>query len=232
MTSGGSGLSVDMTTVGFIGSGHIGGTVARLAVAAGYDVVLSNSRGPETLRELADELGPRARAGTAAAAASAGDLVVVSVPFRAYRDVPAEPLAGKPVIDTNNYYPQRDGQVAELDDGSTTSSELLQRHLRDARVVKVFNNIFFKHLASLARPTGAPDRSALPIAGDDPDAKAAVAAFLDRIGYDSVDAGPLGAGGRRFQVDTPAYGAPYGPFSDAHGTPASAAALRTALAAA
>ncbi|TML24422.1 MAG: NADP oxidoreductase [Actinobacteria bacterium] len=221
-----------MTTVGFIGSGHIGGTVARLAVAAGYDVVLSNSRGPETLGDLVDELGPRARAGTPEEAAEAGDIVVVSIPLKAYTSVPVGPLAGKPVIDTNNYYPQRDGHIAELDDGSTTSSELLQRHLPDAHVVKVFNNIFFKHLGSLARPTGAPDRSALAIAGDDPDAKATVARFLDRIGYDAVDAGPLGKGGRRYQVGAPAYGAPYGSTSDEHGIPADAAKLRAALGAA
>ena len=163
-----------MTTIGLIGSGHIGGTVARLAVAAGYDVVVSNSRGPETLRELVGELGPRARAATAAEAAAAGDIVVVSVPFKAYQAVPAEPLAGKVVIDTNNYYPQRDGQFAELDDASATCSELLQRHLAGAQVVKVFNNIFFKHLGSLARPAGAADRTALPIAGDDAAAKATV----------------------------------------------------------
>lgn len=221
-----------MTTVGFIGSGYIGGTVARLAVAAGYDVVMSNSRGPETLRDLVDELGPRARAATSAEAAAAGDLVVVSVPFGAYQAVPVAPLAGKPVIDTNNYYPNRDGRVAALDDDSTTSSELLQAHLGTARVVKAFNNIFYRHLGSLARPAGAADRTALPIAGDDPAAKAVVVEFLDRIGYDSVDAGPLAAGGRRFQPDTPPYGMPYGPFSDPDGRPASVEVLRAALAAA
>ncbi len=229
MVDGAGGLASVMTTVGFIGSGHIGGTVARLAAAAGYDVVLSNSRGPETLKDLVEELGPRARAGTPEEAAQAGDLVVVSVPFKAYRGVPVGPLAGKPVLDTNNYYPQRDGQFAELDDDSTTSSELLQRHLPEARVVKVFNNIFFKHLGNLARPAGAPDRTALAIAGDDPGAKAAVTAFLDEIGYDAVDAGPLGAGGRRFQVGSGAYGGVYGSFDDEHGTPASATKLRTAL---
>src|SRR5207248_8829521 len=112
-----AGLGPDMTTVGLIGSGHIGGTVARLAVAAGYDVVLSNSRGPDTLKELVDELGPRARAGTPEEAAEAGDLVVVTVPLRALAAVPVEPLAGKVVMDTCNYYPQRDGQIPELDDG-------------------------------------------------------------------------------------------------------------------
>ncbi|MEV4417811.1 NAD(P)-binding domain-containing protein [Catellatospora sp. NPDC049609] len=218
-----------MTTIGFIGSGNIGGTVARLAVAAGYDVVLSNSRGPQTLTDLVSELGPRARAGTVEEAAAAGDLVLVSVPLRAYASIPAAPLAGKVVMDTNNYYPERDGRIDVLDDGSTTSSELLQRHLAGARVVKVFNNIYFKHLGSLARPAGAADRSALVVSGDDPEAKAAVLSFLDAIGYDGVDAGPLGTGGRRHQPDTAAYGAPYGSFSDEAGTPASAATVRAAL---
>ena len=218
-----------MTTIGLIGSGHIGGTVARLAVAAGYDVVLSNSRGPETLRDLVAELGPKARAGSVQDAAAAGDVVVVSVPLKAYQAAPAEPLSGKVVIDTNNYYPQRDGPVAELDDGSVTSSELLQRHLPGAAVVKAFNNIHSRHLASLPRPAGAGDRTALPIAGDDAAAKATVTAFLDAIGYDAVDAGTL-ADSWRFQPDTPAYGPPYGSFSDPAGTPADAETVRTAVA--
>ena len=218
-----------MATVGFIGSGHIGGTVARLAVDAGYEVVLSNSRGPDTLAELVAALGPAARAATPAEAAAAADLVVVSIPLRAYRSVPAEPLAGKVVMDTNNYYPQRDGNIAELDDGSTTGPELLQAHLGTAQVVKVFNNIYFRYLGELARPAGAADRSALPIAGDGAGAKAAVTGFLDAIGFDAVDAGPLGEGGRRFQVGTPAYGRPYG---ESAATPADAAAIRAVLAAA
>jgi len=219
-----------MTTVGLIGSGKIGGTVARLAVAAGYDVVLSNSRGPETLKDLVEELGPRARAATAVEAGEAGDLVVVSVPLGAARAVPVAPLAGKVVIDTNNYYPQRDGQFPELDDESTTTSELLQRHLPTSKVVKGFNNIYFKHLGSLARPAGAADRSALAIAGDDADAKAAVTAFLDAIGYDTVDAGPL-AEGWRFQRDTAAYAGIYFGQGEA-GIPVDAGTVRAALAAA
>jgi predicted dinucleotide-binding enzyme len=226
-----------MTTVGFIGSGKIGSTLARLALAAGYDVVMSNSRGPQTLTELVDQLGAGARAGTAAQAAEAGDLVVVSVPQKSYRSVPVEPLAGKTVIDTNNYYPQRDGVVAELADGSTTSSELLQRHLPAAHVVKVFNNIMFTHLQTLARPAGAAERTSLPIAGDDPGAKAAVAAFLDAIGFDAVDAGPLSEGWRyQSDAETAAYGAVY--FRDATaadratdpGQPVDAGTLRSALA--
>ena len=210
-----------MTTVGIIGSGMIGGTVARLSVAAGYHVVLSNSRGPETLAELVAELGPLATAGTGEQAAEAGDLVLVSIPVKAFGDVPVKPLAGKPVMDTGNYYPQRDGQIAELDTGALTSSGLLQRYLPEAHVVKVFNNIFFKHLGSLARPHGAQDRSALPIAGDDAAAKAAVTEFLDSIGYDAVDAGSLAESWRQ-EPGTPVYGTPYGPFSDEMGTPASA----------
>jgi predicted dinucleotide-binding enzyme len=217
-----------MTTIGFVGSGHIGSTVARLAVAAGYDVVMSNSRGPETLADLVAGLGPKARAGTAEDAATAGDLVVVSVPVKAVPDIPAAPLAGKPVMDTGNYYPQRDGHIPTLDDGTSTSSQFLADHLGSTHVVKVFNNIFFKHLGALARPAGAPDRTALPIAGDDADAKKQVSAFLDAIGYDAVDAGPLDAG-RAYQPDTAAYGRPYGPFTDEDGAPASAAKVRTAL---
>lgn len=220
-----------MTTVGLIGSGRIGGTVARLAVAAGHPVVLSNSRGPDTLAELASELGPLARAGTGQEAAEAGDLVVVTIPLRAFASVPAGPLTGKVAIDTCNYYPQRDGHIPELDSGALTSSELIQRHLAGSAVVKAFNNIFYKHLEWLSRPSGAPDRSFLPIAGDDPEAKAAVTAFLDSIGYGAVDPGPLAEGWRQ-QPGTPVYGAPYGSFDDEQGQPASADAIREALKAA
>jgi 8-hydroxy-5-deazaflavin:NADPH oxidoreductase len=217
-----------MTTIGIIGSGNIGGTVARLSVAAGYHVVLSNSRGPETLDELVAELGRLAAAGTAEQAAEAGDLVVVSVPVKAFGEIPAKPLAGKVVMDTGNYYPQRDGHLAELDTAALTSSGLLQRDLPDAQVVKVFNNIFFKHLRSLARPRGAEERTALPIAGDSAAAKAAVTEFLDAIGYDAVDAGSL-ADSWRQEPGTPVYGTPYGPFSDEAGTPAGTARIHADL---
>jgi predicted dinucleotide-binding enzyme len=219
-----------MTTVGFIGSGMIGGTVARLSVAAGHQVVLSNSRGPGTLEELAHELGPLARAGTGAQAA-AGDIVVVAIPLRAYPSIPAGPLAGKTVIDADNYYPERDSHIAELDSGAVTSSGLLQRHLPGSHVVKAFNNIFYRHLLSLAHPAGAADRTFLPIAGDDPAAKQAVTGFLDSIGYGAVDAGSL-ADSWRQEPGTPVYGAPYGPFSLEKGAPASEDTIRAALAAA
>jgi predicted dinucleotide-binding enzyme len=209
----------------------IGGTVARLAIDAGYDVVLSNSRGPETLQQLCAELGPQARAARGAECAEAADLVVVAVPVKAYLGLPAAPLRGKVVMDTGNYYPERDGQLQELDSGSLTSSELLARQLPGAEVVKVFNNIFYQHLLNLARPAGATDRSYLPIAGDGATAKAAVTQFLDSIGYGAVDVGAL-ADGWRMQPGTPVYGPPYGSFDNEKGTPASEAVIRTALAAA
>jgi predicted dinucleotide-binding enzyme len=220
-----AGLAAGMATVGFIGCGRIGSSVATLAVDAGQHVVLSNSRGPETLHDLVAELGPLARAATSAEAAAAGDIVLVSIPVKGCPDLPAASLAGKIVMDTGNYYPERDGQVPELATHQLTDSEYLQHLLPGAEVVKVFNNIFFKHLRSLPRPAGATDRSYLAIAGDSASAKAAVTEFLDSIGYGTVDAGPL-AEGWRFQPGTPAYGPPYGTFEDEKGTPASAEVVR------
>ncbi len=194
-----------MAIIGFIGAGHIGSQLARLAVASGHDVVVSNSRGPETLSALVEELGPRARAGTAVEAARAGEIVVVSVPLKAYRAVPVEPLAGKVVIDTNNYYPQRDGHIRELDDESTTTAELLQAHLPSSRVVKAFNHIYAAELTTHGQPLGTENRRALAIAGDDAAAKATVTRLIDQFGFDTVDAGPLREGWR-IQRDTPGYG--------------------------
>jgi 8-hydroxy-5-deazaflavin:NADPH oxidoreductase len=221
-----------MRTIGLIGSGNIGSTVARLAVDAGYDVVLSNSRGPETLADLVEKLGPRAQAATAAEAAEAADIAVVTVPLKNYRQVPAEPLGGKVVIDTNNYYPDRDGHIADLDDESTTTSELLQAHLPGSHVVKGFSNIYVDHLATLARPSGDPDRSVLALAGDDAAAKQTVIRFLDAIGYDALDVGAL-AEGWRFQRDTSAYVTPYAvpgtSYPDWTGRPTTPEMLRDAL---
>ena len=202
-----------MTTIGLIGSGNIGGTVARLAVDAGYDVVVSNSRGPETLADLVEQLGPKARAATAAEAAQAGDLVVLTIPLGKVDQVDPATLAGKVVLDTGNYYPQRDGAIAALDDKETTTSGLVQEHLAQSHVVKAFNNIFFGHLGSMQRPAGAPDRSTLMIAGDDADAKETAAAFIEALGYDVYDAGSL-ADSWRFQRDQPAYVGAYAEDGD------------------
>ncbi|WP_416968079.1 NADPH-dependent F420 reductase [Streptomyces sp. 4F14] len=195
-------------TLGLIGSGNIGTAVARLAITAGWDVVLSNSRGPETLTDLVTDLGDKARAATPADAARAGDLVVATVPLYAYDKLPVDALAGKTVLDTLNYYPARDGRIAELDANDLTSSALLQRSLPGSRVVKVFNNIGAHQLFTLARPAGAPDRSALPIAGDDPAAKKEAADLLDALGWDAVDTGTL-AESWRSEPETPVYVKPY-----------------------
>jgi len=209
-----------MTTIGLIGAGNIGQAVARLAVDHGYDVVLANSRGPETLADLVADLGDRASADTAEGAATRGDLVVVTIPLKAYRDVPVAPLEGKVVVDTNNYYPQRDGQIAALDEHRDTSAGLLQAHLPGSRVVKAFNHIQAPHLLEHAQPAGTEGRRALAVAGDDADAKATVSDLLDTFGFDVVDAGPL-ADSWRIEPGTPGYG----PRLDADG-------LREALAAA
>ena len=194
-----------MQTIGLIGAGHIGSQVARLAVAHGYKVVISNSRGPETLAGLVAELGPNARAATAVDAAKSGDIVVVTIPLKNYRAVPVQPLAGKVVIDTNNYYPQRDGHIPELDNESTTSSELLQAHLPTSKVVKAFNHVYAAQLTTDGRPAGSPNRRALVIAGNDAGAKATVTRLLDEFGFETVDAGPLKESWR-IQPNTPGYG--------------------------
>lgn len=194
-----------MTTIGFIGSGHIGSQLARLAVAHGYDVVMSNSRGPETLADLVAELGSHARAATPAEAAAAADIAVVTTPLAAIATIPVEPLAGKVVIDTNNYYDIRDGHIAELDDESTTVSELLQRHLPTSKVVKAFNHIQFSALTTEGQPAGTAGRRALVAAGDDPEAVATVASLIDAFGFDTVEVTPLSEGWR-IQRDTPGYG--------------------------
>jgi predicted dinucleotide-binding enzyme len=177
----------------------IGSAVARLAVAAGLEVVLA---------DLVADLGGRARAATPAEAARAGDLVVAAIPLKSCEQLPADALAGKTVLDTANYYPERDGHLAELDAGELTSSALMQRHLAGSRVVKAFNNITPHQIVSLARPVDAPDRSALPIAGDDEEAKATAIGLLDVLGFDAVDLGTL-ADSWRSEPNTPAYIQPY-----------------------
>jgi predicted dinucleotide-binding enzyme len=194
-----------MTTIGIIGAGRIGSQIARLAVASGHDVVISNSRGPETLSALIQELGPKARAGTAADAARAGDIVVVAIPLKNIGAVPVEPLADKIVVDTSNYYPRRDGHIRELDNESTTVSELVQAHLPESKVVKAFNHIYAAALTTDGQPAGTKNRRALAIAGNYGEAKSAVARLIDQFGFDVVDAGPL-AEGWRYQSDTPASG--------------------------
>ncbi|GAB3595654.1 NADPH-dependent F420 reductase [Microbacterium tumbae] len=193
-----------MTTVGIIGAGHIGSQVARAVTGLGYEVVIANSRGPETLSSLVAELGSSARAATAEEAAKAGDVVVVTVPLAAYRDIPAGPLDGKIVLDTNNYYWERDGHIAELDRGEATTSGLLQAHLPGSKVVKAFNHIMAPDITTTGSPAGTPGRRALGTASDHDEAIAFVAELYDRIGFDTVSAGPLSESWR-LERDRPAY---------------------------
>lgn len=193
-----------MTRFGIIGAGHIGSTLARGLVARGHEVVISNSRGPESLAPLVAELGSNATAGTATDAATLGDVVIVTVPLKAYRDVPVEPLAGKIVLDTNNYYWERDGRIAELDEKRTTTSGMLQAHLPASKVVKAFNHIMSGDILIDGRPAGDPDRRALATAGDDAEAVAFVTALYDEFGFDTVNVGPL-AESWRVERDQPAY---------------------------
>ena len=196
-----------MTTIGIIGAGHIGSQVARAAIANGYEVVLSNSRGPETLAGLVGELGEHARAATAADAAASGDVVVVTVPFKAYASIPVEPLAGKIVIDTNNYYWERDGHVPALDEGRATVTGMLQAHLPDSRVAKGFNHITAADITTDGKPAGSPDRRALATASDFDDAARFVTDLYDQFGFDTVNIGPL-AESWRVERDQPAYVVP------------------------
>lgn len=191
--------------IGIIGAGFVGRAIGKLAVRAGHQVMLSNSRGPQTLFSLPSATG--CEVGTVDEAVAFGEIVVIAIPLAAYRSVPVAALAGKIVIDTDNYYPQRDGRIAELDERETTTSELLARHLPTSRIVKAFNAITMNDLEKDGRPAGDPERRALPICGDDAEGKAIATKLLDEFGFDAVDVGPLSEGWR-FEQGTPVYCVP------------------------
>lgn len=191
--------------LGTVGAGFIGRAVAKLAVAHGCEAMLSNSRGPRTLASTM--VAVRGRIGTVADAAAFGDVVLLAIPFYAIQDLDPAPFVGKVVMDACNYYPERDGAVPALDGGTATTSELVAQQLAGAKIVKAWNAILERDIEKDARPAGASDRRALPIAGDDADAKAVVGQLLDKLGYDVVDAGPL-AEGWRFERARPAYCVP------------------------
>ena len=196
--------------MGMIGAGMIARAVAAVAIKHGHEVMVSNTRTPDTLFSLIRTLG--CKAGSPEEAAAFGDIVLVAVPLKNYKSVPVAPLEGKIVLDANNYYPERDGHIDELDRDEITTSELLARHLPKSKVVKVFNAIQAADIEKDGRPAGSTGRRAHPIAGDDPAAKKVVADLLDQFGFDVLDAGPL-AEGWRFQKDTPAYCVPLGTAS-------------------
>ena len=181
-----------MTIIGILGSGHVGSNLAKAAIAHGYDVVLSNAQGPDSLAGLVSELRPRARTGTPAEAAATGDFAIVAIPITAIDQIPVEPLAGKIVIATINYFPQRDGRIPEIDNGTTTVPGLLQARLPASRVVRAFNMINAGEMSGDGHPAGDPKRRALALSGDDPAAKLLVAGLYDEFGFDALDIGSLG----------------------------------------
>ena len=180
-----------MTTIGIIGSGHVGSSLAKAAIAHGYDVVLSNSQGPDSLAGLVRDLGSHAQAATPAEAAAAGDFAIVAIPITTIDQVPVEPLAGKVVIATINYFPQRNGHIAEIDNGTTTVPGVLQAHLPDSQVVRAFSMIDAADMSEAGHPAGDPKRRGLALAGDDPAARQMVAKLYDEFGFDTVDLGGL-----------------------------------------
>jgi len=193
-----------VTTFGILGAGQAGATLARVAVGVGYDVVIANSRGPETLAGLVRELGPRARAATASEAAAAADFAMLAFPYVPGAHLPADELAGKVVIDNNNYMDWRDGRFPEIDAGRTTVHELRQAQLPVSKIVKAFTHVQFheRHpirvpadrlpaVVRLARPAGHPERKALVVSSDFPEAVELVTDFYDEIGFDAVDNSPL-----------------------------------------
>ncbi|WP_342309296.1 NADPH-dependent F420 reductase [Pseudomonas fluorescens] len=192
--------------IGVIGAGFIGRAVAQLALAAGHEVMLSNSRGPQTMSSVLSGIRG-VKVGSAQDAAQFGDVVLVAIPFEHYRSIPAQWLEGKTILDPNNYYPERDGHFPALDRFETTTSRLLAEHFSHSKVVKVFNAIFATDLTEHARPHGAPDPRALPVAADDAGAKAQVIGLLDELGFDAVDAGNLDDSWR-FERAKPAYCVP------------------------
>jgi 8-hydroxy-5-deazaflavin:NADPH oxidoreductase len=180
-----------MTTIGIIGSGHVGSNIAKAAIINGYDVVLSNSQGPDSLTGLVQELGPHASAATPAEAAARADFAVVAIPITTVDQLPVAPLEGKVVIATINYFPDRLGHIAAIDDGSTTAPGLLQQRLPKSRVVRAFSMIDAADMSSDGHPQGDPKRRALALAGDDTDAKRLVAELYNQFGFDALDIGGL-----------------------------------------
>ncbi|MFJ3717606.1 NADPH-dependent F420 reductase [Streptomyces sp. NPDC090057] len=201
------GLGRSVMKIGIIGAGNIGGNLTRRLTALGHDVSVANSRGPETLRALAEETG--ATAVRAAEAADGAEVVVVTVPLKAVPGLPSGLLSGAAenvaVIDTGNYYPQqRDGRIAGIEDEGLTESRWTERHLGHP-VIKAFNGTYAQDLLDRPRPAGDPERMALPVAGDDEAAKRVVRDLIDELGFDTVDAGGIDDSWRQ-QPDTPVYG--------------------------
>jgi predicted dinucleotide-binding enzyme len=193
--------------VGLIGTGRIGGTLARLLVENGHEVVLANRRGPQTLSAQVHTLGTAATANDVAGVAGTADLVVLAIPFGAYVSLRPDPFAGIVVVDATNYFPDRDGHLLTLSSGRTTSSEIIASHLPRARVVKAFNTMQYATLGARGRPSGDPERLVIPVAGGSPSAVTEVGGLIEDIGFDWIATGDLRRGGRLQQPGGPLFNA-------------------------
>jgi predicted dinucleotide-binding enzyme len=197
-----------MTKIAILGAGKVGTSLARVAIAAGYEVDISGSGSADRIQLIIDVLAPGAHAVTVAEAVRGAELVVLALPLHKFHDLDVRLLSGHIVLDIMNYWTPIDGEISEFDDAPEGTSVLVQRALPDSRVVKTLNHIGYHELDEEPRPAGAADRMALGAVGDDPDAVATVLAFLERIGFDAIDGGPL-ANGVAFQPGSALFGAPY-----------------------
>ena len=192
--------------IGIIGAGNIGGNAAKLFVETGHEIAIANSRGPETLSDLVGEIGENAKAMPVEEAAEFGEIVFVSIPLGKYKELPPDAFVGKIVIDSNNYYPERDGEMPELESGKMTSSELLQQHLKGARIVKAFNTIWFEHLKTQGNiDLPIEERRVIFVAGDNAEAKKKVSELIEEIGFAAFDTGSLRDGGKTQEPNTAIY---------------------------
>lgn len=195
-------------TIGILGAGRVGTALARRAVAAGYDVRVATAKPAAEIALLLEIMVPGARVDGAEAVIAAADIVILALPLSKYRELRPGALAGKVVVDAMNYWAPTDGVIAEFE-GARSSSEVVQQYLSGARLVRSFNHMGYHEIDEASRPSGDPERRALALAGDDASARREVADFIDRIGFDPVDAGELAAS-RAFATGSPIFGASLG----------------------